>query len=55
MNDATHEYTPKVDENEHAKVEHAVERENEDEEVVRNALEIPIDGVECVRCPRSRN
>ena len=46
---------PEVDEDEGGEVSDAVHGEDEDEEVVWDALEVAVDGVEGVRCPWSRD
>lgn len=46
---------PKVDSNEEAEVELAVQREEENEEVVRHGLRVPVDWVKRMRCERGWN
>jgi hypothetical protein len=51
----THKDAPKIDKGEQTEVEGPVQREEEDEEVVRDGLEVAVDGVERVRCERRRD
>ena len=51
----TYKYSPEVDEDKHAQVEHPVHREEEGEEVVRQALRVAIERVERVRREGSGN
>lgn len=50
----TYEDGPHVDDEEEGEVEYPVQREKENEKVVRQALRIPIKRVECMRSERRR-
>jgi dephospho-CoA kinase len=51
----THEDAPEVHCDKQTEVEHAMKREKEDEQVVRNRLEIAVDRMECMRGERCRD
>ena len=47
--------TPKVDEYEQGKIKHTMDREDKNEEVIWDGLQIPVDWVESMRAERCRN
>lgn len=52
---STYENGPKVDESEQCEIHFLVERKEVGEHVIGDRLEVAIDGVERMRCERSRD